>query len=382
MPDPSETLFVSYSPLLGGAERILLDMAEPGAPIACPDGPLAVAARAAGHEVVPLAEHSLELRRDARDRIAAPLRLAAFAREVRAAVRARAPRLVVGWSMRAALASAAALRTMPGRPALLFQHNDLLPGPAIARAVRAAARAADAVVCLSEAIATDLDPAGRLGDRLRVVHPGVALERFPLVPNPPGPPELVTLGAIVGWKRPDLALEAVAIAARLAPELRLTFVGGPLDEAGEQLLAALRRRAERPDLAGRVTFTGALPDPRPALAAATALLHCSDREPFGLALVEALASGRPVVAPAAGGPVEIVDATCGRLFTPGDAHDAARALVETIGAAKTGGLGPGPCRARAERFTLRGSRERWQAAARSAVERSPATRQPARRPDQ
>ena len=44
-------------------------------------------------------------------------------------------------------------------------------------------------------------------------------------------------------------------------------------------------------------FLGAVADPRAALARAHCLLHCADREPFGLALVEALAAGRPVAAP-------------------------------------------------------------------------------------
>src|SRR5207244_4060403 len=50
-------------------------------------------------------------------------------------------------------------------------------------------------------------------------------------------------------------------------------------------------------------------------------------EPFGMVLVEALAAGRAVVAPASCGPAEIVTPECGRLFVPGDARSAAEALV-------------------------------------------------------
>ena len=56
------------------------------------------------------------------------------------------------------------------------------------------------------------------------------------------------------------------------------------------------------------------------------LLHCADAEPYGLALVEALAAGRPVVAPAAAGPLEIVQDGAGRLYPPGDADAAVEAL--------------------------------------------------------
>jgi glycosyltransferase involved in cell wall biosynthesis len=126
----------------------------------------------------------------------------------------------------------------------------------------------------------------------------------------------------VAWKRPDLALE---IAARV-PELRLTLAGASLPGGDGRLEAALRERAAAPDLAGRVTIAGRVPDVRAALAGAHVLLHCADAEPYGLALVEALAAGRPGVAPAAAGPLEIVRDGAGRLYPPGDAGEAAAAL--------------------------------------------------------
>ena len=235
-------LFLSYSGLLGGAEQILLEVAtalEETPTLACPEGPLAAAARVDGLHVLTLPERPLELRASARDRVLAPLRIAALGRELRALVAALRPELVFAWGMRAGMAAGALGR---GRPPLVFQHNDLLPGPAVARAVRAAARRADAVVALSECIARDLDPAGELG--VRVLHPGVDLERFAPAPAPDGPPEVLVLGAIVDWKRPELALEAVALASRERPELRLRLVGAPLGAAGEQLLERLRRRRD------------------------------------------------------------------------------------------------------------------------------------------
>jgi N-acetylglucosaminyl-diphospho-decaprenol L-rhamnosyltransferase len=168
----------------------------------------------------------------------------------------------------------------------------------------------------------------------------------------------------VPWKRPELALEAVTIAARKLPELRLLVAGHSVGDASDRLLERLRRRAREPDLDGRVEFAGALADPRPALDRASCLLHCSDSEPFGLVLLEAMASGRPVVAPAAAGPLEIVADGCGRLFAPGNAQDAARALVELLGDADR--LRQAGERARvhvADRFALHAARRRWVEAA-------------------
>jgi glycosyltransferase involved in cell wall biosynthesis len=74
-------------------------------------------------------------------------------------------------------------------------------------------------------------------------------------------------------------------------------------------------------------------------------------------MAEALAGGRPVAAPRAGGALEIVDRTCGVLYEPGSAEAAAAALVEvTQRAAELSG----PARERAERlFDRRVSQRRF-----------------------
>jgi glycosyltransferase involved in cell wall biosynthesis len=208
---------------------------------------------------------------------------------------------------------AASLARRP--PPWLAVHHDLL-SPAIWLAVRAATRRANGVAAASQVIASDI------GGDVTVLHPGVDLDRFTPRPAPAGPPRALVVGALVGWKRPELALE---IAARM-PELQLTFAGTTLPGDDGQLEAALRNRAKAADLAGRVTFAGAVADVPSALACSHVLLHCSNAEPYGLALVEALAAGRPVVAPAAGGPLEIVTDGAGRLYPPGDIDAAAEAL--------------------------------------------------------
>jgi N-acetylglucosaminyl-diphospho-decaprenol L-rhamnosyltransferase len=320
-------LFVSYSGAFGGAERVLLDCAgavkEPW--LACPAGPLAGHARAEGIDVVELRGHPVTVRASVHDRLLAPARLGAHTREVSELARALAPAAVVGWGMRSAIACLA----LPERLPVAIAHHDMLPGALVAAAVRRAARRAAVVIVPSRAVAFDLDPRGRLTDRLRVINPGVDLERFGRAHAPAQPPELLVLGALVRWKRPDLALEACAIARRTVPELRLRLAGAPLN-GDEAVLRALRERSRRPDLAGAVEITGDEIDAAAALARASCLLHCAPAEPFGLVVAEALAAGCPAVVPAAGGPAEIVDESCARTFAPGDAAAAARALVEIL----------------------------------------------------
>jgi N-acetylglucosaminyl-diphospho-decaprenol L-rhamnosyltransferase len=364
------TLAVTYAGLLGGAERTLLDLTRTlpgGLVLACPEGALAERARGEGVRVVTLRARPLELRGGVAERVIAGRELAGHARDVRRLVREVGPDLLLAWGMRSAIVAPAAAAALDRRPAVLVRHVDFLPGPSIARLTRAAVARADRVSVNSQAVARDLDPEGALGDRLSVISPGIELPDFDAEWELAPDPEVLLLGTLMPWKRPDLALEAVARAAESVPRLRLTIAGAPMNAEGERLVAELRRRAARPDLEGRVTFAGELADPRPALGQAWCLLHCADREPFGNVVLQALASGRPVVAPDAGGPGEIVDESCGRLYRPGDAGAAAAALVEVLstpGLADKLGAGG---RARAGWFEAAEARQRFADLAREAV---------------
>jgi glycosyltransferase involved in cell wall biosynthesis len=244
--------------------------------------------------------------------------------------------------------AAALART--GATPVVAVHHDFPPGRRVAGGLRRATGRAGAVVATSRAVAEALE----LGGAATILHPGVDLAAWtPLPTPPPGPPRALVLGALVPWKRADLALD---VAARL-PDLRLTIAGAPID--GEDAHAAvLHERAGAADLRDRVEFAGRVSDPRTVLAGAHLLLHCADAEPFGLVLVEAMAAGRPVVAAGAGGPLEIVGDVGGRLFAPGDAAAAAAAVRAVLA---DPGAGPG-ARRRAEDFPVEASAARLAAA--------------------
>jgi len=101
-----------------------------------------------------------------------------------------------------------------------------------------------------------------------------------------------SLGRLAPEKSPGILFDAVARAAARLPELRLMVVGGGPS------LAALRRRAESPDLAGRVLLAGSLPRPEALarLAGADLFLFTSRTETQGLVLAEALSAGLPAIA--------------------------------------------------------------------------------------
>ena len=339
---------VSYAGMLGGAERMLVELAAglPEPPdLAAPEGALAEAARARGLGVFELRERSLDLRARLRDRASAPGRIAAQAGELRALLASTRPDAVLAWGMRAGAALSGALAADRRRAPLLFQHHDLLPGPLIARATRIVAGRAALVVVPSACVAGDLDRAGTLRARLRVVPPGVDLERFRpraisagsaatrVAPGGSGRDRrctVLTLGAVERWKQPQLALEAIALAARELPGLRLRLAGEPIGADGRALLHRLHRRASEPDLRGRVEFAGWVPDPERELASADCLLHPAAREPYGMVVAEAMACGVPVVVSDSCGPAEIFDQGCGSSYEAGSPAAAARALVDVL----------------------------------------------------
>jgi len=167
------------------------------------------------------------------------------------------------------------------------------------------------------------------GREATVLHPPVELERFS-----PGPvhEHYLVLTELMAHKRIDVAVRAFN---RL--RLPLIVVGD-----GPEL-----RRLRR--LAGpTVTFTGRVPDARVAelLSSARALVVTAAEE-FGIAAVEALASGRPVIALGAGGVRESVLAGVTGAYYESD--DPA-ALAEVVEAFDPLAVDPAACVAAAQRF--------------------------------
>jgi glycosyltransferase involved in cell wall biosynthesis len=167
-------------------------------------------------------------------------------------------------------------------------------------------RHAAAVIAVSDYLRRELE--ARVPDargKVEVVDCGVDLERFSVLPAPTDPSSYLFVGTLT--ERKNVVRLAEALAALGEPDATLTVVGdGPL----------------RAQLEGRsgVILTGSVPhaEVRTHIANARVVCQPSLIEPFGQALLEAMACGRPVVATRVGGPPELVPDGAGVLVDPLD----------------------------------------------------------------
>jgi glycosyltransferase involved in cell wall biosynthesis len=132
------------------------------------------------------------------------------------------------------------------------------------------------------------------------------------------------------WKGQAALLQALAM-LKTKGKWACWIVGGPQSGAEEAYFLEIQETARRLGLEGRVRFLGQRSDVPKLLAASD--VYCQPNqapEPFGLAFVEAMWAGRPVISSALGGALEIVDPTCGLLVPPNDPEGLAAALDRLI----------------------------------------------------
>lgn len=241
---------------------------------------------------------------------------------------------------------AAASTLRPGR-AVLTWHNDL---PPVTRAARllieihdrlilpSYLRAYDRIIATSQTYADKSRILRALGDKVTVVPNGVDCERFsPKVDatdlrhrlRTSGKIVLLFVGALTKWHRYkglDVLLRSLRIAVEDAPDLALVVVGDG------DLRDDYSRIAQRLDLERNVIFAGDVPDdvlPQYYALADVLMLPSMDMsEGFGLTILEANATGKPVIASRVGGiPSVIQDGYNGLLVPPNDPEALARAIL-------------------------------------------------------
>jgi glycosyltransferase involved in cell wall biosynthesis len=214
-----------------------------------------------------------------------------------------------------------------------------------------------AVIAISEGVRATLIASGVDPARIHLVPSGVEVERFaaPMGPRAAVRAELgvgdgdcllVVVGALEDRKGHAVLLEAIA---RLGdPRLQVRCAGDG------SLRAVLEARRDALGLARTVGFLGRVDDVAPLLGAGDVMVMPSRHEGLGVAALEAMAAGLPVVASRVGGlPEAVADGDTGLLVPPDDvaalAAAVARLAADPALARRLGAAGRARVRAR---FTM------------------------------
>lgn len=338
-------LLLNRVAFMGGVERIILTVMELLArrgfePIlGCPgEGELPEAVRARGFVVVPFAFDRMKASLNPTDLVRYAASLRRESAHVRDVVRDLGIDLIHAHHPVAGSYAARAVREL-GVPLVMHVHETPPLKPLYAVAMRYASRVTTRYVCVSgasRALLVDLRiPAARVQVVYNGVHPS-------FLGDPPAPaddvvasgpgPHVGIFGILEPRKAQHVFLEAAARLAARLPTARFWVVGPVAFADDEPYRARLEAIAARPELAGRVTFTGFRSDVARLMAAMDVVTLTSVAfDALPTVILESLSLGRPVVASRVGGVPEIIrDGETGVIVPPGDVPALEGALAELL----------------------------------------------------
>jgi glycosyltransferase involved in cell wall biosynthesis len=284
--------------------------------VACPEGPMAAATRAAGVDLAiqpwrtirGISDKSSGRKRyqlggvvaSVRDTMANAAMLTRLVGEMR-------PDVVMSNSLPTHIVVAIAGRRT-GRPTVWYLRDIVDPGPG-RRLVDLMGRRVDLMIAISQDVAEST-----VHETVRVPQ-SVERDNGDTSPIELPPTHRRRLGYI-GRIDPRKGVEDLLLAAKHL-DVEVVVAGAPV--IGPASYADGLRQLAEEVAPGRVTFLGAVPSPWPVLEVVDVLVVPSRREPWGRVAAEALIAGVPVVAAAAGGLREIVrDGVDGLFYPPGD----------------------------------------------------------------
>jgi L-malate glycosyltransferase len=327
--------FYNHTSDVSGAEISLLltarhlQHAEPV--IYAPEGELLDRAKEAGIRTVSLPSYRARLSRNPLQLLRGMIGMAAAGFRFARAIRNDDVDIVHANSLRAGIM--ASLYAWLHRRPVVWHVRDNPPGGFVGSSIHfVSKRSAAAVIGISKAVLDGFDQS-KLGDKLHLVHNGIEWrdmsprqreehrERIRRELDTPRDSVVITIiGQIAPWKRQEDAIRALRGLADRGHEAVLWIVGEPkFRKENEEYGEALRQLAVELGMEDRMRFTGFRKDVLEICAAADLLFLCSDKEPFGRVLIEAMMLSVPVVATEAGGVPEIVlHGNSGLLYPVGD----------------------------------------------------------------
>jgi glycosyltransferase involved in cell wall biosynthesis len=175
-----------------------------------------------------------------------------------------------------------------------------------------------------------------------LVYPGVSLDRFEPA-NLPSPQEarqklgLPMSGPLIGivgrlqrWKGIHVVVEAMPKILEQYPDAHCVVVGGK-HNLEPDYEGFVKDKITALGLNDYVIMAGLQQNVPEWVQAMDVFVHASDKEPFGIVVIEAMALGKPVIAGNAGGPTEIItEGVNGQLTPYGDADALANAILRYL----------------------------------------------------
>ncbi len=258
---------------------------------------------------------------------------------LRSLVRQRSPDLIHGHGAKSAMILAGAGLLGHGPPVVYTLHGFTRTAAASALFVRgeaAVARRVTRVIAVSSALGEwAVHHLGVSPERIAVIPNAIDWDRFGKEPVPdpqwaeaaPGGPRIGTVARLSSEKGVDILTRALAVLRTQAPDATLHVVGDGPDR--HRLLA----RARASGVLQHVRLWGQLPPERiPGfLAGLTVYVQPSRREGLGLAALEAMAEGLPVVVTSVGGLPELVGENERGLSVAPNADAIAAGILRALG---------------------------------------------------
>ena len=214
-------------------------------------------------------------------------------------------------------------------PAMSTSHSESLQAPEVTRQLRLEAlvlKRLPVVAAVSTGVAADLSRRGVRASKIRVIANGI-MDLAPADLAPPRVParRLAVMGRLIHTKNVHLLIEAVARLVQTYPDIRLVVAGsGPAGPMLESLVGTL-------GVENHVHFTGFVVDVGLILRDCDVFVMPSASEGMPIALLEAMAFGRIIVATAVGGIPSIVEnGIHAMLIPPGDVDALADALIHVL----------------------------------------------------
>ena len=321
----------------GGAEVVLVDLAAHvdrarfnPIVVTLRPGPLVAELTASGVDTLSLQAH----------RTRQVHRIASTIRQLRNLIRERDVRLVHANGGSMLLYAALASRGL-GVPVVWHVHDPLSGRGLWERVVVAVQRRLrpTATIFANEAVAASYTSTYRHLGSTAIIRPGIEVDQLKGDPargraaiGLPDTGDIVAMFARLQRHKAQHHLVGATPAIAAGRDVHVVLVGGALFGFDQDYPSELRTRAHELGVEEIVHMPGFVDDRTrdDLLAASTVVVHCADHEPFGIAVIEGMAAGKPVVVTDAAGPATTVVHRATGLVVPRGDEDALAGAVASL----------------------------------------------------